>query len=182
MRRFLTVWMTILSSVIISDCVPEGYVGVNEDSAITGEVSGITVNSATVSGSVTPQKNMQDVLMGILYGTDASLSINNGTKVIAKEITDNSFSLTINDLKSNTTYYYKSFIQYNGEQYGFGEIKSFRTQALDVIVESFSHPSSDDCWSAWLSGTVEVKTSGNFTRKPGLIYGKACQWRGTFVS
>lgn len=175
MKRPIVACVVILSSVILAACVPEGYVGVDENSAKTGEASGITVNSAVISGSVTPQKNMQDVIMGILYGTDASLNIENGTKVIAKENTDNSFSVTVNDLKSNTKYYYKTFIQYNGSQYGFGEIKSFSTLALDVKVETFSRASADNCWSAWLSGTVEVKTSGSFTKKPGFIYGKGGQ-------
>ena len=175
MNRHVTAWTAFLFSVILTACVPDDYVSVNENSAITGEVSGITVNSAIVSGSVNPHKNMQDVLMGILYGTEESLNIENGTKVIAQETVDNSFTINLNNLNSNTIYYYKTFIQYNGSQYGFGEIKSFHTLALDVKVVTSNTAGIDNCWSAWLFGGVEVKSSENFTKKPGVIYGKAGQ-------
>lgn len=140
--------------------------------AVTGVATDITEKSVTLSGSVNPKPDMQDVLMGVLYSLDSSPNIENSTKVQAKDITDNSFTITIDDLPSSTTYYFKTYIQYNGAQYRFGEIKSFST--ADVTAEVSTLDASDITeFKGTLNGKLEATTKASLSKEVWFLFGNA---------
>lgn len=140
--------------------------------AVTGVATDITEKSVTLSGSVNPKPDMQDVLMGVLYSLDSSPNIENSTKVQAKDITDNSFTITIDDLPSSTTYYFKTYIQYNGAQYRFGEIKSFST--ADVTAKVSTLDASDITeFKGTLNGKLEATTKASLSKEVWFLFGDA---------
>ena len=90
----------------------------------TGEVISITSKSAKISGII--KNTTSETAVGIIYDTTESLSETEG-KQQKTVISSGSFSVTIEDLKSGTNYYYRAFAIVNGKYY-YGEIKSFKTE------------------------------------------------------
>lgn len=102
----------------------------------TGLASGVTAFTATLSGYANPGPELGNVRMGIVYSTDKNPSLDNGNEVATKELDgDNMFTVSVKSLSPNTTYYYKSFIEY-GDVYRCGEVKSFTTLEFVLEVET----------------------------------------------
>ena len=97
-------------------------------SITTGEVSDITVNGATLIGTVSGAE--QAVECGVIYGTSLTLSSTSGTAVTANS--QGEYSVTVADLEPNTTYYYCAYVVVDGE-YKYGAVKSFTTE--QAIIE-----------------------------------------------
>lgn len=140
-----------------------------KDMAITGDASSITEKSVTLSGSVNPTSDMQDVLMGVLYSLNSSPNIENSTKVQAKDINNNAFTIALDDLPSSTMYYYKTYIQYNGAQYRFGEVKSFTTETVSAAVSSISATNISE-FKGTLNGKLEVNSKATLTQEVGFLF------------
>lgn len=139
--------------------------------AITGEASEITELSAVLSGSVNPKAEMQDVLMGVFYSTESSPNIENSVKVRAKDIKDNAFRVSLEGLSSNTTYYFKTYLQYNGEQYYFGEIQSFTTLEVKASVETTGVTDVTE-FRATLNGKLTLDAKVSLEKEVWFLYGK----------
>ena len=97
----------------------------------TGAATDITYNSATLGGTLNNANVSIDC--GIIYGTSSNLSATTGTSVATKS--QNEFSLTINGLSSNTTYYYRAYAIVGGE-YIYGKVLSFTTEQAESGVEA----------------------------------------------
>lgn len=139
--------------------------------AVTGEVSDITEISAILSGRVNPTADMQDVLMGIFYSTESSPNIENSVKVRAQDIKDNAFLVSLDGLSSKTTYYFKTYLQYNGEQYYFGEVQSFTTLAVKASVETLGVTDVSE-YKATLNARLEVDSKEDLSKSVWFLYGK----------
>lgn len=119
-------------------CTPEGKNdGENggsqndpEELAITGEASVVTDCYATLTGSVILPYEPGDAEVGIMY--DEKQSFEDARKVVAIGLDgNNEFTVNATGLESNTTYYYKSYVQ-NGMAMKFGAVKSFTTKASTI--------------------------------------------------
>ena len=100
---------------------------------VTGEVTDITANSAKISAYVYPSSYLEDMTYGILLSTEGSPSKDNGQVHVSSKLeANNMFTVIVTGLTSNTTYYYKSFVQIEGVSH-FGSVKSFTT--LDIAVD-----------------------------------------------
>lgn len=106
-----------------------------EDSALlsTGEAYDITPDCAKVKGSINSSS-----LMGARFGVDYSLDNDprpqNGRTASSSRVSigdDNTFSVPIECLHADTTYYYR-VIAVDKNHYYMGDVKSFRTKKVTV--------------------------------------------------
>lgn len=88
----------------------------------TGEANDIKTKSVTISGKVSGIDN--DVEVGVIYGKDNDLSEYSELK--QKTSAQSDFTVTISELGSETTYYYRAYAIVD-ETYYFGDVKSFTT-------------------------------------------------------
>ena len=137
-------------------------------SVITGAASNIGTNKATVSCVVYGAS--ESITCGVIYGTTNQLSSTSGSR--ASTTSKGSYSINLESLKENTTYYYRAYIVVNKE-YRYGDIRSFTTsqtsqpsQSVSVTTDAASDITNK---SASLNGTLEGSTSSVAC---GFIYGK----------
>lgn len=104
---------------------------------VTGEVSDLTPYTATLNGQYFISSGMRDVEYGLLFSESPSL-LEYNSRVIHAHGTDNNFSVSFDNLRTETTYYYRSFIYYregfNLEKKDYGETKSFTTPPINAVV------------------------------------------------
>lgn len=89
----------------------------------TGSATDITETGATVSGTVSGASSA--ITVGIIYGTSSNLSSTSGTK--KSTTSKGNYSVTLSGLDASTTYYYRAYA-IDGENYYYGETKSFTTK------------------------------------------------------
>ena len=137
-------------------------------SVITGAASNIGTNKATVSCVVYGAS--ESITCGVIYGTTDQLSSTSGSR--ASTTSKGSYSINLESLKENTTYYYRAYIVVDKE-YRYGDIRSFKTSQTSQPSQSVSvttDAASDITYkSALLNGTLEGSTSSVAC---GFIYGK----------
>lgn len=164
-------------SVKLSNDSIKGEITVNQTEkvpAITGMANNITEKSVLLAGAVNPTSDMQDVLMGVLYSLDKNLNIENGIKVRANNGGNNEFTVELDGLSSSTTYYYKTYLQYNGEQYYFGEIKSFSTETISATVSTLAASDITEL-KCILNGKLEVSSKASLSRETWFLYDVGCK-------
>ncbi len=133
-----------------------------ELSALTLGSDHLTPNNVTISGllSDTGGNNIEE--FGFYYGTTPNPQIK------AKPSDMNSsggFTITLNSLNENTTYYYTAFIK-NSNGISFGEVKSFKTPAIPKFANLYlkgtkpieEHPRTDK-HGLWITIEANVKLS-----------------------
>ena len=125
---------------------------------VTGTATDVTEWSAVLTAYANPTPEMGAVVMGILYSTEENPTLENGTLLTSKEVdSDNMYTIKATGLASNTTYYYKSTLEYSGVVRS-GDVKSFTTKAIDASVTTFEATEIlTDC--AILNGKVVVNSS-----------------------
>ena len=125
----------------------------------TGEPEGVTEISATITGTVRPEGDMQDVMVGFLWSTDSYPDITNSQKVRVTEWKEGMpYSLRLDGLSPATTYYYKAYVQYDGLIHKFGEVKYFTTADVKASI-SLEDASEIGLYSARLSGSMVIESS-----------------------
>gem|GEM_PF-1182154 len=132
---------------------------------VTGEATDVTVWSATLSAYAHPTPTMGLVTMGILYSTEEEPTLENGvslTAVSADE--DGKYTVLAEELASNTTYYFVSFVEAGGE-YHFGEVKHFTTSEIEAGVITVN-PSGIGLHKATLNGDLE----GDLEQFPKFVW------------
>lgn len=129
-------------------------------SVITGAASNIGTNKATVSCVVYGAS--ESITCGVIYGTTNQLSSTSGSR--ASTTSKGSYSINLESLKDNTTYYYRAYIVVNKE-YRYGAIRSFKTSSL-VTTGGVSDITEK---GALLSGTLN---GGGSSLTCGFIYGE----------
>ncbi len=94
----------------------------------TGEASSVTANSAVVSGYAEGLESAETLCeLGVCYTTSGTPSIKNGKFVSSGRTSSGDFTVSLSDLKPNTTYYYVTLLAIDGE-YFYGDVKSFETK------------------------------------------------------
>lgn len=147
----------------------------------TGEASNITCISASLSGFANPTPEMGNVTMGIIYSTESSPTVDNGTKLNAVELDNNNmYTVQANNLSSETTYYYKSFILANGVMRS-GETKKFTTTNVPATVSSM--PVTDVTeFKATLNGLVTLDSSVELSKEVWFIYSDSADTKDELIS
>lgn len=97
----------------------------------TGNASSVTKNSAIVSGSADGLESAEMLCeLGVCYNTAGNPAFDNSQFVTSGRKASGDFSVTLNDLKPNTTYYYVTCLMIDGE-YFYGDVRSFKTEKSD---------------------------------------------------
>ena len=160
---------------LVSACNPEengAEVDNNpKETAVTGSATGITEFSAVLAGYANITPEMGNVTMGILYSTNDNPSLENSIEISSKELDgDNQFTIKATSLSSNTTYYYKAFVQYGGV-YRYGVVRSFSTLNVAAKVNTIA-PSAIGMFSATLKGSLSVESQSDLEKSVWFLYGQ----------
>ena len=94
----------------------------------TDAPSDVTGNSALLSGSFNSTKVRPD-MVGFLIGRSSSLSSTNRDRDLTIFDIASPFSVTVEGLQPQTTYYYRAYAHTAQDGYYYGEVKSFDTSA-----------------------------------------------------
>ena len=143
------------------------------DPSITGNAIDISNKSATLIGYATSiRENLaNDLRVGFIYCLEGTPSKNNGTQITVNKndvAEDGRYTATIENLLSNATYYFRSFVYQSGLWF-YGKVKSFITEGIDVNFTT-GDATAITCFSAKVSGSVNVKSSYS-TLEYGICYG-----------
>lgn len=117
-----------------------------EKLVVTGNATDITAFGATISGwaNIDPAY-AATAEFGIIVSEDSKPSYNNGTATayVANELnSDNSYHEEVTGLTSGTKYYYLSYVRI-GENYTYGDVKSFSTKEVHLCQDNH-HPHAID--------------------------------------
>jgi hypothetical protein len=101
-------------------------------SVATDSIKFVSQVGAVVYYSVKGTKNPHSMLKtGVIYGTSASLSSSEGTKLESSNISDGSYSFGIGGLQEGTNYYCRGYMQIDSTYY-YGDVRSFTTKAKTI--------------------------------------------------
>lgn len=105
---------------------------------------------------------------GFCWDTVGYPDINSSHKTISHTITNESYSITITDLKPSTQYYIRPFAKNNRGGIGYGDLKSFTTKkGLPNVQTTDVFPSQN---TIFMSGEVTNNGGSNIIRQ-GFCYG-----------
>ena len=179
MRRIVRPTLAIVALLItavtfvISSCEDDnnGVVPENKTpTAPTGQVSDITFYTADISGKLELSKDeLKQSEFGLLLSTSDDVMAVNSTKYPIKKFDkDYSFTLSLDGLDSVTTYYYRSYIYFEGN-YFYSDVQEFTTKSpLDII--QTGNIESDSCTVKTL---IDSKNLLDHIQEYGISYGLA---------
>lgn len=140
-----------------------------KDPTVTGAATNITEWSATLSAYANPTTDMGTVTMGVLYSKNENPTLDNGQKLTSKELDGNNmYTVKASNLSSNTTYYFKSILEYGGVIRS-GEVKSFTTKEIKAEINT-SDASGVGLHKAVLNGQVTVNSTESLSRTAWFLY------------
>ena len=143
------------------------------DPSVTGDAIDVTNKTATLVGYATSIRDnlSTDLRVGFIYCQEGTPNKNNGTQVTVSTndiAEDGRYTKTINNLQSDATYYYRSFVYQSGIWF-YGQVKSFTTNSI-VVNFTTGDATAITCFSAKVSGSVDVQTSYSSLIR-GICYG-----------
>lgn len=155
-------------TVAILSCGKEQQNNKNEET-VTGSATSITECSALLSGYVNVAMDQGIVRIGIMCSTDHNPTVDNGYFLGAKELdANNLFTISASNLASNTTYYYKSIIDY-GSIVRSGEVKSFTTNKIEANVQTGDAVQIEIDY-AYVVGSIVVNTVAQLNKSAWFFY------------
>lgn len=165
--------LSIIASIAFtfSSCDDENNSIVPEDrkpSAPSGQVTDITFYTADITGRLELSKEeLNQSEFGLLLSTSEDVMAVNSDKYPIKNFDkDYSFTLSLSGLDSVTTYYYRSYIYYEGN-YIYSDVQSFTTRSpLDII--KTGSLSSDSCT---VISRIDSKNLIDYIQTYGICYG-----------
>ena len=131
----------------------------------TGDATNIGYYGATLSVSISNQTETKEI--GVLYGTSSNVTLSNAKR----EIISYSHNITVYGLSAGTTYYYKAYAT-NGNDYVYGETKSFWTTIKTTTLATVKTYSP--------AGTIVTKTTFNVSAE--LTYSNLVSEWGIVIS
>lgn len=143
------------------------------DPSVTGDAIDVTNKAATLVGYATSIRDnlSTDLRVGFIYCQEGTPNRNNGTQVTVSTndiAEDGRYTKTINNLQSDATYYYRSFVYQSGIWF-YGKVKSFTTTSI-IVNFTTGDATAITCFSAKVSGSVNVQSIySSLTR--GICYG-----------
>ena len=161
-----------LDSLVFTEGDSSGS-GDTTDPSVTGDAIDVTNKTATLVGYATSIRDnlSTDLRVGFIYCQEGTPNKNNGTQVTVSTndiAEDGRYTKTINNLQSDATYYYRSFVFQSGIWF-YGKVKSFTTNSI-IVNFTTGDATAITCFSAKVSGSVNVQTSySSLTR--GICYG-----------
>lgn len=105
----------------------------NAPAVATGAASAITINSATLAGTLSSAGCTAVTAYGIEYSTTSGFPNGGGTSVVAANLSGTTYSAALSGLSPNTVYYYKAYAT-NGGGTAYGAQQSFTTAAATFTV------------------------------------------------
>ncbi len=165
-----------LDSLVFSELDSSGS-GDTTDPSVTGDAIDVTNKTATLVGYATSIRDnlSTDLRVGFIYCQEGTPNRNNGTQVTVSTndiAEDGRYTKTINNLQSDATYYYRSFVYQSGIWF-YGKVKSFTTNSI-IVNFTTGDATAITCFSAKVSGSVDVQTPySSLTR--GICYGKGIE-------
>lgn len=161
-----------LDSLVFTEGDSSGS-GDSTDPSVTGDAIDVTYKTATLVGYATSIRDnlSTDLSVGFIYCQEGTPNRNNGTQVTVStnDISeDGRYTKTINNLQSDATYYYRSFVYQSGIWF-YGKVKSFTTNSI-IVNFTTGDATAITCFSAKVSGSVDVQTSYSSLTK-GICYG-----------
>ena len=121
----------------------------------------VTATTVTFTGKVVGDALASDVKVGIAYGTSESKL----TNVDVTPVTDGNYILTLEALKYDTEYKYKTYVCQNGE-YVYGDICTFSTSDITVSVDDVAITAT----TVTFTGKV-VRDARDSAVRVGIAYG-----------
>ena len=173
MKRHLLIGLSVIISITFtfSSCDDENNSIVPEDrkpSAPSGQVTDITFYTADIKGKLELSKEeLNQSEFGLLLSTSEDVMAVNSDKYPIKNFDkDYSFTLSLSGLDSVTTYYYRSYIYYEGN-YIYSNVQNFTTRSpLDII--KTGSLSSDSCT---VISRIDSKNLIDYIQTYGICYG-----------
>lgn len=132
-------------------------------SIITNEATSVGEKSAKLNGTLSVISAALPYTVGFFVSSDDAPSNDNYMKKIecgSNKIND--FSSTITDLSYSTTYYYCSYLLYDGVYY-YGETKSFTTTKKTTYAIGELYPNDENPWGVVYSVSNEGKSGWIFS-------------------
>ena len=163
--RYSILQAFMMACMLFIGCIPEDIDFPSRVKSITtNDVTDISTNRATLNGSVM-LSDTDTISCGVLYNTSPTLSNKSG---VQKSTTANgNYSVSIDGLIPNTTYYYRAYTVELG-RYMYGTVRSFNTK--QVVTVTTGDATNITVSGATLSGTV------HHAEQPiecGFIYSKS---------
>ncbi len=161
-----------LDSLVFTEGDSSGS-GDTTDPSVTGDAIDVTNKTATLVGYATSIRDnlSTDLRVGFIYCQEGTPNKNNGTQVTVSMndiAEDGRYIKTINNLQSDATYYYRSFVYQSGIWF-YGKVKSFTTNSI-IVNFTTGDATAITCFSAKVSGSVNVQTSYSSLSR-GICYG-----------
>lgn len=171
MRKFVLLALCALALVA---CKKENAAGVLPVHIVTGEVSDLTPYTVTLHGQYSIGIGMSDVEFGMIFSDSQYLNESN-SRVIRAYGEDNKFLVPIENLETETTYYYRSFIYYregfNQKKKDYGEVRSFTTPPINAVVTTGSAIAGISY--IYAKGSVSIEYKRTHQRFAYMLFGKS---------
>jgi hypothetical protein len=175
MRKYVKSGVVLLSLIIVMANCSKWKVSPYD--LIPQVLTGLTSNPATTSiqvscevGELGPNTLLE---FGVVYSSIVKEPTIADTKVPASG-TSGSATVTLNNLKPATTYYYRSYTTNNKNLTGYGETKSFTTSASVPNVQTLDVLTSAVATSVLISCRV-TNTSTVALKEYGVVYSNTSQ-------
>ena len=159
-RIFTTILLATAVIAACSEINPEAQIKAGAPIA-TGEATEITHNSATLWGFVNPKELETGVEIGIIVSTAETPSVENGSKYVSRELDKhNKFFVEARNLRTNTKYYYKAFLNVGGT-FRVGDVMSFTTDFFKGAAVDLNLPSGLK-WANCNVGATKPEEYGDY--------------------
>lgn len=135
MKKTLFNWLLLaVCAVVTVSCSKDDKEALQSAAVVTLSATDVSYYSATLNGKLNVAEELMPVVeFGFEYSDCADMS--NPTKLVIKSIdADKKFQGNVNDLESETKYYYRAYFKYTSTGvFVYGDIKSFTTTKFEVI-------------------------------------------------
>lgn len=139
-----------------------------KDLSVTGEASALTEFSARISGYVYPKEDTGEFTHGFELSSFEDMS--DSTIVAASALDDeNAYYAYIDSLSTDTDYFYRAYVR-RGEEYAYGETKSFHTLPVAGTVATLPASGITE-FKALVCGKMDIETVAETGRRAWFLLG-----------
>ena len=176
MKHLLHIWMSCLLLVVTTACEKDTMPDVFAPKVETGIADNIYRKGATLSGSIQLSEGVKAENYGILFSNYQSMA---EAKKIPVTSGETNFSVQVQDLEPNKTYYFSSYA-YGGYSMVRGEVRSFTTSQSNAPVFQTPVASNQTVKSFDITSTL-LDDGGSELMLSGFCYNKIGEKTPTFV-